>query len=160
MQSVPTIDLSGWRDDWLWALPLIMLTVVIHVLGLGLIIERGERILTRLVDHRHFALYFAVVTGAAVLLVTVLHGIEAVIWAAAYWALAALPDTRSAVLYSLSAMTTYGGTDIVLKHHWQLMGALEALNGIILFGLTTAFLFSMIQRVGLPSIRRRQERPK
>ena len=27
------------------------------------------------------------------------------------------------------------------------MGAIEALNGIILFGLTTAFLFGMIVRV-------------
>ncbi len=147
---MPTIDLSGWRDDWLWALPLIMLTVVIHVLGLGLIIERGVRVLTGLVDHRHFAVLFAIVIGTAVLLVTMLHGIEGLIWALAYWSLGALPDTRSAVLYSLSAMTTYGGTNLVLKHHWQLMGALEALNGIILFGLTTAFLFSMIQRVGPP----------
>jgi hypothetical protein len=34
-----------------------------------------------------------------------------------------------------------------LDPHWQLMGALEALNGILLFGLTTAFLFAMIQEV-------------
>ena len=27
------------------------------------------------------------------------------------------------------------------------MGALEALNGMMLFGLTTAFLFAMIQQV-------------
>jgi hypothetical protein len=30
---------------------------------------------------------------------------------------------------------------------WQLLGALEALNGILLFGLTTAFMFAMIQQV-------------
>ena len=33
------------------------------------------------------------------------------------------------------------------KEQWQLMGALEALNGMLLFGLTTAFLFAMIQKV-------------
>ena len=44
-------------------------------------------------------------------------------------------------------MTTYGHAPVFLANHWQLMGALEALNGIILFGLTTAFLFSRIQRV-------------
>jgi len=34
-----------------------------------------------------------------------------------------------------------------LEEQWQLMGALEALNGMLLFGLTTAFLFAMIKKV-------------
>jgi len=41
-----------------------------------------------------------------------------------------LPDNNSAVLYSLSAITTYGHANIFLDPHWQLMGALEALNAI------------------------------
>lgn len=55
-------------------------------------------------------------------------------------------------------MTTYGGSDLDLQGHWRLMGALEALNGIILFGLTTAFLFSMIQEVWLAGGRERRRR--
>jgi hypothetical protein len=51
------------------------------------------------------------------------------------------------MLYSLSAMTTYGHANLFLAPHWQMMGALEALNGMMLFGLTTAFLFSVIQTV-------------
>jgi hypothetical protein len=51
------------------------------------------------------------------------------------------------MLYSLSAMTTYGHANLYLKDHWRLMGALEALNGMLLFGLTTAFLFAMIQTI-------------
>ena len=46
------------------------------------------------------------------------------------------------MLYSLDAMTTYGHESVSLEAHWQLMGALEALNG-----LTTAFLFAMFQEV-------------
>jgi hypothetical protein len=37
--------------------------------------------------------------------------------------------------------------NLFLEEQWQLMGALEALNGMLLFGLTTAFLFAMIQKV-------------
>ena len=51
------------------------------------------------------------------------------------------------MLYSLSAMTSYGHANLYLESHWQLMGALEALNGWILFGLTAAFMFTIIQRV-------------
>jgi hypothetical protein len=37
--------------------------------------------------------------------------------------------------------------NLFLEQRWQLVGALEALNGMLLFGLTTAFLFAMIQKV-------------
>jgi len=58
----------------------------------------------------------------------------------------ALPDIKSAILYSLNAMTSYGHANLYLASRWQMLGALEALSGWILFGLTTAFLFSAIQK--------------
>ena len=137
-----------WTGDWAWSLPLIVLTVIIHVCGLAII---GERVVEALgesvaVDRRRFMLKFALVMGGTSLLATVLHGIEGAIWAAAYLFVGALPDARTAMLYSISAMTAYGHAALFLKDRWQLMGALEALNGMLLFGLTTAFLFAMIQR--------------
>jgi len=78
---------------------------------------------------------------------TLLLGVEAATWAAAYRLLGALLDNKLAMLYSLSAMTSYGHVNLFLKAYWELMGALEALDGMMLFGLTTAFLFSMIQMV-------------
>ena len=98
-------------------------------------------------QNRSFIPKFAIVIGGTALVASLLHGIEAGIWAASYRLLGALPDNRTAMLYSLSAMTTYGHSNLYLEDHWQLMGALEALNGLLLFGLTTAFLFAMIQRV-------------
>jgi hypothetical protein len=142
-----------WTADWAWSLPLILLTVVIHVFGLGLINERVVRTLSRSVDRRRLIPLFALVMGVAVLLITALHGIEGVAWAAAYWFLGAVPDAKSAMLYSLNAMTTYGHESAMLAPHWQMMGALEALNGVLLFGLTTAFLFAMIQEVWPLSMR-------
>jgi hypothetical protein len=54
---------------------------------------------------------------------------------------------RIGLLYSISAMTTYGHSNLDLEARWQMMGALEALNGMLLFDLTTAFLFAIIQLV-------------
>ena len=51
------------------------------------------------------------------------------------------------MLYSLSAMTSYGHADVYLEDRWQLLGAIEAVNGLILFGLTTAFLYAAIHQV-------------
>jgi MFS superfamily sulfate permease-like transporter len=136
-----------WTGDWAWSLPLIVLTVVIHVCGLALIGESVVKVLAESADRRRFIFKFAVVMAVTSLLATILHGIEGAIWAAAYSFLGALPDARTAMLYSISAMTSYGHAALYLKDKWQMMGALEALNGMLLFGLTTAFLFAMIQRV-------------
>ena len=139
--------MSNWHANWEWSLPLIVANVVIHVLGLGLINEHMLQVLRSAINQCNFTGVFAVVMGVVALLATILHGIEGMVWAAAYRLLDALPDTHSAVLYSLSAITTYGHANIVLEPQWQLLGALEALNGILLFGLTTAFMFAMIQQI-------------
>jgi hypothetical protein len=142
-----------WGADWAWSLPLILLTVVIHVFGLGLINERVVRVLSRSIDRRRLVPLFALVMGVAVLLITALHTIEGAAWAGAFLFLGAVPDAKSAMLYSLNAMTTYGHESASLAPQWQMMGALEALNGMLLFGLTTAFLFAMIQQVWPLSLR-------
>ena len=53
-----------------------------------------------------FVVIFVVIMGAATLLATSLHAVEAGIWAAAYRLLGALPDNKSAMLYSLGAITS------------------------------------------------------
>jgi uncharacterized membrane protein len=136
-----------WDNSWLWSLPLIVLTVMVHVVVLGGINARVVTALQRLRSHRRFLLLFVVVMGITTMLATLLHGAEGLIWAFAYHELRALPDFKAAIVYSLGALTTYGHADLYLATHWRLMGALEALNGLLLFGLTTAFLYSHVQRV-------------
>ena len=138
---------TTWSSNWAWGLPLIVLTVIIHVLGLLVIKEKAQSIENRLVEGYRYPVVFAVIIGSTALSATVLHGVEGIIWAVAYRVVGALPDNSSAILYSLSAMTAYGHASLDLATHWQVMGALEALNGMLLFGLTTAALFSIIQRV-------------
>jgi len=136
-----------WQIAWAWGLPLIVINVVIHVLCLGFIIQMAEHLLSAQTKSRGFLVIFAFLMSVIVTLVTVLHGFEAALWAAAYWLLGALPDYASAMLYSLSAMTSYGHENLYLEGRWQMLGALEALNGMLLFGLSTAFLFYMIRTV-------------
>jgi hypothetical protein len=136
-----------WNNNWAWALPLIVLTVILHVVVLGLINARVVAVLKGIERGRRFMARFVVVMGIVTLLATLLHAFEAIIWAGAYHELGALPNSRDALLYSLSALTTYGHAELYLAPHWRLMGALEALNGLLLFGLTTAFLYAHVQRV-------------
>jgi hypothetical protein len=144
---------SVWNSNWAWSIPLIVLTVIIHVIGLGLFNVKMVQILTDARRRPHFIFVFALGIGGTAIWATSLHAIEAGIWAAAYRLLGALPDGQTALLYSLSAITTYGHSQIFLADRWRLMGALEALNGVILIGLTTALLYGLIQRVWPVEIR-------
>ena len=136
---------EGWSNNWLWSMPLIVLTVLAHCFGL---IEIREHVVRRLlgpIDVSPSRAAFGSVAALTVLLLTGLHAIEGGAWAFAYVALGASADPAAAMLYSLSAMTSYGHADIFLAPHWQMMGALEALNGMMLFGLSTAFLYGVLQ---------------
>jgi hypothetical protein len=145
--SLPVGNPFPWYADWAWSLLLIVFTVLIHVLGLLLIDKKVEHVQDRVAKRCSYLVVFVLIIGSVTLLATLLHGIEALFWASAYRLVGALPDNSSAILYSLSAVTSYGHEKLVLEEHWQLMGAMEALNGWLLFGLTTAFLFGIIQRV-------------
>ena len=123
----------------------IVLTVLVHALALVEIQDRVVLQLPLVLHARRSSIVLAVLMIVTVLLLTVLHAVEASAWAGAYVALGARADFASAMLYSLSAMTTYGHADVFLATHWQLMGAIEALNGMMLFGLSTAFLFAVLR---------------
>jgi len=140
-------DVTPWGTDWAWSLPLILLNVVIHVFGLAFIYDAFTFFLREIKVRRRFMIRFAELMSVAVLLIVVLHGVEAIAWALAYLSLGALPSAKSAMLYSLGAMTGFGAGNIALPSHWQMMGVLQSLAGVLLFGLTTAFMFAMFQAV-------------
>ncbi len=140
-------DMPAWTADWAWGLPLIVLTVVFHAYGLGILDREVASRLSNKGHLRHLPSGSSFIIGATALCATLLHGLEGCIWAGAYRFLGAMGDNRSAMLYSINAMTSYGHASLDLAPQWRMMGALEALNGWILFGLTTAFIFTVVQKV-------------
>jgi len=134
-------DITPWGPDWVWSLPLIAVTVMFHVTGLGALRRVADRL------RPHVFRYPGSSVAAATLVIAVLHSCEGILWAAVYNWLGALANMREAILYSLNALTAYGHTPLTLEMKWQLMGSLEALNGWILFGLSAAFLFNLLQDV-------------
>ena len=135
--------------NWAWGLSLIALTIAIHTMGVVMMALVGLRIRARL-ETRNLGFWHAIlivigVVGTAGLLLAVLHGIEAAIWAAAYVWLGALNLPKDAILYSVDSMTTRGASGLMLEQHWRMMGALEAANGMLLFGISTAYIFAVMQ---------------
>jgi hypothetical protein len=134
-----------WLANWAWGVPLIVLNVVIHVSGLALISICLSNVRGHCERWRHLAQ--ALRLGMVTFLVTSLHAFEAITWALTYRIVGALGNFKAAVLYSLGALTSFGHANIFLDQNWQLLGALEALNGLLLMGLTTAFLYAVLMRL-------------
>ncbi len=138
-------------DNWTWGLSLIALTIAIHAAGVTFMVSVLHTIRIRLESQGlglPLVLVIAIVIGAITamgLLLAVLHGIEAVFWAAAYVWLGALNSSKAAILYSVNSMATRGASGLMLQPHWRMMGALEAVDGMLLFGVSTAFIFTVMQ---------------
>lgn len=89
-----------------------------------------------------------VLTGT-VLVLLFLHTLEIIVWAYAYLAFlpsGELASFEEAVYFSFVTFTTLGYGDITLMENWRLLSGIEALNGIMLVGWTTAMLFAVVQR--------------
>jgi hypothetical protein len=91
-----------------WGLPLIILNVVFHAWALGLINKDVIRRLSSSARPQYYAFRSVFVIGGTALSATMLHALEVLSWAATYRLLGGLPDNKSAILYSLNAMTSYG----------------------------------------------------
>jgi hypothetical protein len=48
------------------------------------------------------------------------------------------------LLYSVDSMTTRGASGLILHQHWQFMGAMEAVAGMLMFGISTAYVFQVL----------------
>jgi hypothetical protein len=152
------VDLSSWS----LGLSLIVLTIAIHTTAVVLMAFRLEtRIRVRVDKHEPDRLR-AISTmighiGAVALILAALHGLEGVLWASAYWWLGALDSFTDASVYALATMTTFEIPGLTLPPRFHMLSALEAVNGVLLFGISTAFLFAVIQ-VHWQSLSHRHER--
>ena len=134
--------------SWTASLALIVLTTAVHSFGIVVLSLLGVRVHAYLKGQRlHFwqaVVILAMIIGAIGLSLAVLHGVEAALWAAAYLWLGALDTLVQALLYSVNSMTTRGASGLVLHQHWQFMGAMEAVAGMLMFGISTAYVFQVL----------------
>jgi len=134
---------------WLWGLSLIVLTTALHAMAVVILafvqVSIRDRLEPRGVELWKLIAILICIIGVIGLLLAVLHGIECWIWAVAYLSLGALHSPTDAFLFSLDSMSTRGASGVTLERPWQLIGALEAVNGMLLFGVSTAFIFAVMQ---------------
>ncbi len=82
---------------------------------------------------------------------TLLHILHAFIWAISLYCLPDIHDKfakfSDVYYYSIVTFTTLGYGDITLSSKWRMLSGIEAINGIMLIGWSTALMYSLIQNI-------------
>ena len=120
-------------------------TIVIHGFAVHTIIMTLRRNLQRGVLGPRIWMNMTFIMGAT-LLALAGHLMEIALWAFALDISGAVADIRAAIYSSAGSYTT-SGSDIVLPPQWKLLGPFEAVDGMLMFGVSTAFIFAVIQRL-------------
>jgi Kef-type K+ transport system membrane component KefB len=130
-------------SELLIALSIVAVCVVIHTVGLvhfgQFLIDKFPKLeRTETMTRQVLALIFVFAV------VMTLHLIEASLWATFYYVRGLFDDFETALYFSLVTYGTIGFGDVVLPQRWRLLSGIEGISGVLLCGLSAAFIFAVI----------------
>lgn len=124
----------------------VVTTILIHALALGATVnfvrfeKKTGRVGTNFWND-------VTIVALAMSFALVAHLVEMALWAALFLACGEFRGFGIAYYHSAVNYTTLGYGDVVMSPSWRLLGPLEAANGALMFGVSTAMIFAVIQRL-------------
>ena len=112
--------------------------------------ERFERGTTR----RQLALLIVTLFGG----ILILHIAQTSLWAVFYYAKGLFSDFETSLYFSMVSFTTIGYGDVLLPRNWRLLGVIEGFSGVLLCGISTAFIFAAINAIFKFRLQQRENR--
>jgi|SRR6185369_6571023 len=120
--------------------------LLLHVTGLlfmaDWLLDRREYFVRKNAKTHYALLIIFLFTG-----IMCLHIIETSLWATYYYARGHFSDFETSLYFSLTSYTTIGYGDVLLPQRWRLLGALEGVTGVLLCGISTAFIFAVMSAI-------------
>ena len=123
--------------------------IVIHALVMAAVV-RVSQVVAAKATTRPWVLLIAVMTATALVLMAA-HACEVMVWALAYAMIGAAPAGTDLVYFAFVNYTTLGYGDITPVARWRIIGPITAMNGVLLFGWSTAVIFEVLRRAMLRS---------
>lgn len=122
------------------------LTVVVQVVAVMALVQflkRRDRL-----GRLDFSLWYGTAAlGGAMLIMFVGHLFQVALWAGLFKWIGEFEDFETAFYHSAVNFSSLGYGDIVMSSKWRLLGAMEATGGILMFGLSTALGFAVINGI-------------
>ena len=132
-------------NEILFAALIVAVCLLLHVAGL---LVMAEWLLPRVPRREHFGRSTPMRSASLMILlfsgIIFLHVTETSLWAIFYYASSLFKDFETSLYFSLTSYTTIGYGDVLLPQKWRLLGALEGISGVLLCGISTAFIFAVM----------------
>ena len=142
-------------NEILIAAAIVSLCLLIHIGGILFMAHwllRRREFFERDAARRHFGfLIFTLFVG-----ILFLHFIQTSLWAVFYYAQNLFSDFETSLYFSMVSFTTTGYGDVLLPRNWRLLGVIEGFSGVLLCGISTAFIFAVINALFQIQIQRRR----
>jgi hypothetical protein len=123
--------------------------IIIHALIMTAVVRASQATAARAASRPNLLLVAVMVATASVLMVA--HTCEIMVWAMAYGLVDAVPNSTDHLYFAFVNYTTLGYGDIVPVERWRLLGPMTAMNGVLLFGWSTAVIFEVLRKTMLRS---------
>ena len=109
---------------------------------IGIATSKHPRSLTRPSFWPNFVLF-----QMAAVFLALAHLVDIALWALLYCLCGEFAEFEAAYYHSAVNFSTLGYGDIVMSARWRLLGPMEAMNGIVMFALSTALMFALLTRL-------------
>src|SRR6266436_9842843 len=124
--------------------------IAIHALVMALVVQISSRIArakhTVQQSLRSTTVMIATASIATVPVLMATHFSEVMVWSLAYAVVDAAPAGADPVYFAFVNYTTLGYGDVTPVERWRLLGPITAMNGVLLFGWSTAVIFEVLRR--------------
>jgi hypothetical protein len=117
--------------------------IAIHAVVMVAVIK-----VTRIADELATSRQTLRLTAVMIATVTVLmiaHLAEVLVWSLIYAIASAAPAGTDLVYFAFVNYTTLGYGDVTPVERWHLLGPMTAMNGVLLFGWSTAVIFEVLR---------------
>jgi ion channel len=121
-----------------------VINIMIHALITLVVIGIARRAGLRRTSRARLHLMTVMVVTALVLMIA--HTAEIIVWSLAYAAVGAAPAGSDLLDFAFVNYTTLGYGDVTPLKEWRLIGPMTAMNGILMFGWSTAVLFEVLRK--------------
>jgi hypothetical protein len=118
--------------------------IVVHALVMTTVVRSTRSLGAKKTLHPSLLLISVMITVVSVLMAA--HTSEVLVWSLAYTIVDAAPVGTNLVYFAFVNYTTLGYGDITPVKDWQLLGPMTAMNGILLFGWSTAVIFEVLRK--------------
>jgi hypothetical protein len=127
---------------------LVSIAVSVCNIAIHAIVMAAVLWIVRVADERPVSrqsLRLVAVMIATVSVLMAAHIVEVVVWSLAYLMVGAAPPGTDFIYFAFVNYTTLGYGDVTPIERWNLLGPMTAMNGVLLFGWSTAVIFSVLR---------------